>query len=114
MKDKNPLAPFTLAGANATVKLAEGTYVIGEVARTQSGLDDKKGNAARSSSEHAPVPGAQFVDVVSDADPHRPAEALRIGDHCELAALECHSERGAAELHRERQSLQPVGELGSK
>src|ERR1700680_530864 len=62
--------------------------------------------------ERAPVPGAQLMDLIADANSDGPAEALRVGDDRELAALERHSERGASELHRERQSLQPVGELG--
>jgi uncharacterized repeat protein (TIGR01451 family) len=52
VKDQNPLAPFTLAGANATVKVAEGTYVIGEAARATSGVDDKRGDAARVEINH--------------------------------------------------------------
>ncbi|APV51363.1 hypothetical protein BWI17_17710 [Betaproteobacteria bacterium GR16-43] len=47
VKDKNPQDPFTLAGANATVKLAEKTFLIGEVARTERGPQDKTGDAAR-------------------------------------------------------------------
>ncbi len=52
VKDKNPLAPFTLEGANATVKVGNGTYLISEVARTESGLDDEKGNAGRVELKH--------------------------------------------------------------
>src|SRR5450759_1072 len=58
--------------------------------------------------ERPPVPGAQLVDLVADADPDGPAEALSVGDHRELAVLERHSDRRPAELHRERPSLQPV------
>src|SRR5450755_2247867 len=62
--------------------------------------------------ERAPVPAAQLANFVADADPDGPAEALTVSNHRELAALECHSDRRPAELHRERKSLQPVGELG--
>jgi len=52
VKDKNPLAPFTLAGGDMVVKLGANTFVIGEVARSQSGLDDEKGNAGRIEVKH--------------------------------------------------------------
>jgi uncharacterized repeat protein (TIGR01451 family) len=52
VKDKNPRDPFTLAGANATVKLGDNTYVMGEVARTERGLDNRKGDAARLEVKH--------------------------------------------------------------
>ncbi len=52
VKDKNPLAPFTLEGANMTVKLGAATYVITEVARSRSGVDDLKGNAERIEIKH--------------------------------------------------------------
>jgi uncharacterized repeat protein (TIGR01451 family) len=52
VKDKNPLAPFTLGGANLVVKLGASTYVITEIARSQSGIDDVKGNAGRIELKH--------------------------------------------------------------
>ena len=52
VKDENPLAPFTLAGANAVVKLGEGTYVIGEAARTENGTQGATGDAARLEVKH--------------------------------------------------------------
>jgi uncharacterized repeat protein (TIGR01451 family) len=52
VKDQNPLAPFTLGGANLAIKVGEGTYIISEVARTISGLDDEKGNAGRIEIKH--------------------------------------------------------------
>ncbi|HEX7465417.1 MAG TPA: hypothetical protein VF309_02170, partial [Usitatibacter sp.] len=52
VKDKNPLAPFTLGGANMTVKLGAATYIITEVARSETGLDDVKGNAERIEFKH--------------------------------------------------------------
>lgn len=52
VKDKNPLLPFTLAGANLVIKVGEGTFVIGEVARTESGLADVKGDAGRIEVKH--------------------------------------------------------------
>jgi uncharacterized repeat protein (TIGR01451 family) len=52
VKDKNPLLPFTLGGANLAVKVGESTFVIGEAARTESGLDDTKGNAGRIEIKH--------------------------------------------------------------
>jgi uncharacterized repeat protein (TIGR01451 family) len=52
VKDQNPLAPFTLAGANAVAKLGEGTFVIGEVARTENGTEGAKGDAARLEVKH--------------------------------------------------------------
>ena len=52
VRDQNPLAPFKLAGANATVKVAEGTYVIGEAARTENGIEEKKGDAGRIEVKH--------------------------------------------------------------
>ncbi|HXF77849.1 MAG TPA: SdrD B-like domain-containing protein, partial [Usitatibacter sp.] len=52
VKDKNPLQPFTLGGANMVVKLGAATYVISEVARSKSGLDDITGNAGRIEVKH--------------------------------------------------------------
>ncbi|MGZ5749973.1 MAG: SdrD B-like domain-containing protein [Usitatibacter sp.] len=52
VKDKNPLAPFTLAGADMVVRLGAATYVIAEAARSTSGLDDLKGNAGRLEIKH--------------------------------------------------------------
>ncbi|MGZ5642122.1 MAG: SdrD B-like domain-containing protein [Usitatibacter sp.] len=52
VKDKNPLLPFTLAGANLVVKLGAGTYVIGEVARVEHGVEDIKGDAGRIELKH--------------------------------------------------------------
>ncbi len=52
VKDQNPLAPFTLGGANLAIKVGEGTYIISEAARTVSGLDDEKGNAGRIEVKH--------------------------------------------------------------
>ncbi|HXN14891.1 MAG TPA: SdrD B-like domain-containing protein, partial [Usitatibacter sp.] len=52
VKDKNPLLPFTLVGANTVVKVGEGTYVIGEVARTEHGLEALTGGAARIEVKH--------------------------------------------------------------
>ena len=52
VKDQNPLAPFTLGGADLVVKLGEGTYVITEAAHTEAGLDDHKGNAERFEIKH--------------------------------------------------------------
>jgi uncharacterized repeat protein (TIGR01451 family) len=52
VKDQNPLAPFTLGGANLAIKVGEGTYIISEAARTISGLDDEKGNAGRIEIKH--------------------------------------------------------------
>src|SRR5471030_1948878 len=52
VKDQNPLAPFTLAGGDIVVKLGAATYVIAEVARSQSGLDNVKGDAGRIEIKH--------------------------------------------------------------
>ncbi len=52
VKDKNPLLPFTLAGANMVVKVGEGTYVISEAAHSVTGLQDEKGNAYRIEVKH--------------------------------------------------------------
>ncbi len=52
VKDRNPQEPFTLAGANAVAKLGEGTFLIGEVARTERGTDARKGEAARIEVKH--------------------------------------------------------------
>jgi hypothetical protein len=52
VKDKNPLLPFTLAGAHLVIKVGEGTYVIGEAAQTDKGLDNVKGNAGRIEVKH--------------------------------------------------------------
>ena len=38
VEDKNPLSPYQLQGVNATVRVAEGTYLIGEVARSRGGF----------------------------------------------------------------------------
>jgi uncharacterized repeat protein (TIGR01451 family) len=80
VKDKNPLAPFTLAGANATVKLGEGTYVIGEAARTEHGVDDRKGDAGRIEIKHESpgVKGNAFV-AKTDRDFDNPGAYLTQG-----------------------------------
>ncbi|QJR10735.1 hypothetical protein DSM104443_01804 [Usitatibacter rugosus] len=52
VKDNNPEEPFKLGGINATVKLGENTYVMGEFARTEKGLEDKKGNGGRLEVKH--------------------------------------------------------------
>lgn len=52
VKDRNPQAPFTLAGANAVVKVGESTVVVGEMARTENGADATKGDAARLEVKH--------------------------------------------------------------
>ncbi len=52
VKDKNPLAPYSLAGANLTVKVADGTFLIGEAARSESGVDSRTGDAARIELKH--------------------------------------------------------------
>jgi hypothetical protein len=52
VKDRNPQVPFELAGGSAVVKLWEGTYAIGEIARTTRGLDDKTGEAKRVELRH--------------------------------------------------------------
>src|SRR5450755_3021722 len=64
--------------------------------------------------KHPAVSGAQLSDLVADANADGSAEALSIGDHRELAARERHSERCPPELQRERQSLEPIGELRVK
>ena len=45
-------AGAVVAGANATVKLGEGTYVIGEAARTENGVEGTRGDAARVEVKH--------------------------------------------------------------
>ena len=52
VKDENPEKPFTLAGAHAVVKLGEGTFVVGEVARTENGTAGVTGDAARLEIRH--------------------------------------------------------------
>ncbi len=52
VRDQNPLAPFTLGGADLAIKLGEGTYVISEVAHTEAGVDGHSGNAARIEVKH--------------------------------------------------------------
>lgn len=52
VKDRNPLVPFTLAGANLTVRVGESTFVILEGARTERGLDGTTGNAGRIEVKH--------------------------------------------------------------
>src|SRR2546423_10736376 len=59
---------------------------------------------------HPLFTGGQFPDLVADTDPDWPAEALGEGVHGELVVGDAAPERGAAELHRERQSVEPVGE----
>ena len=44
VKDENPLAPFELASANATVYLAPNTWLRGEMARTRSAANAIGGN----------------------------------------------------------------------
>jgi large repetitive protein len=52
VKDKNPLLPFTLAGADLAIKVGAATYIIAEGARTEAGLDEHKGNAYRIEVKH--------------------------------------------------------------
>jgi uncharacterized repeat protein (TIGR01451 family) len=52
VRDQNPLQPFTLEGADVTVKVAEGTYAIAEGARTVNGLDERAGSAGRVEVRH--------------------------------------------------------------
>ena len=49
-RDQNPLAPYQLYGANATVKLAPKTFLLGEVARSEAGA--LNGNAGRIELRH--------------------------------------------------------------
>lgn len=44
VRDENPLAPFELASANATLHLADSTWLRGEYARTESALSSLGGN----------------------------------------------------------------------
>ena len=44
VKDENPLAPFELASANATMNFGENTWLRGEYARTESALNSLGGN----------------------------------------------------------------------
>jgi uncharacterized repeat protein (TIGR01451 family) len=52
VRDENPQAPFTLAGATAVAKLGEGTFVVGEVARTERGAEGVTGDAVRLEVKH--------------------------------------------------------------
>ena len=63
VKDRNPLLPFTLAGANLTIKVGEGTFVIAEAARTERGLEGVTGEAGRIEVKHesAHLKGQAFV-----------------------------------------------------
>ena len=66
-RDENPLQLTQLAGINATAKLAAGTFLMGEWART--GVGDINGNAARVELRHQSerLEGRAFA-VRSDAD----------------------------------------------
>jgi uncharacterized repeat protein (TIGR01451 family) len=52
VRDQNPLQPFTLEGADVTVKVGEGTYAMAEAAHTENGLDEHKGNGGRVEIRH--------------------------------------------------------------
>src|SRR4051812_47082259 len=58
--------------------------------------------------EAAPVSGAQLADVVSHANPYRPAGALGLGRDGELARRKGHPQRRAAELHRKREPVEAI------
>ncbi|PJK08921.1 hypothetical protein CO614_05875 [Lysobacteraceae bacterium NML120232] len=58
IKDENPLAPFQLASANATVNLGERTWLRGEYARTRSLASSIGGNIYTL----VPQPGADKVE----------------------------------------------------
>lgn len=80
VKDKNPLAPFTLEGANATVKVGDGTYLISEIAHTENGVDDVKGNAERIEVKHDSAKlKAQAYVARTDADFNNPGAYLSQG-----------------------------------
>ena len=80
VKDKNPLAPFTLEGANATVKVGEGTYLISEIAHTENGVDEVKGNAGRVELKHASARlKAQAYVARTDKDFNNPGAYLSQG-----------------------------------
>ncbi|MEO5694032.1 MAG: SdrD B-like domain-containing protein, partial [Usitatibacter sp.] len=80
VKDKNPLAPYSLAGGNLTVKVAEGTFIIGEAARSESGLESKTGDAARIELKHesAKIKANAYV-ARSDRDFDNPGAYLTQG-----------------------------------
>lgn len=80
VKDRNPLVPFTLAGANLTVKLGAGTYVIAEAAHTEKGVDEVKGDAYRIELKHESkaIRGNAFV-ARSDATFDNPGAYLTQG-----------------------------------
>ena len=52
VKDKNPADPLELKGVNATVKLADKTFIFAEVAQTDRELTSGKGNASRVELKH--------------------------------------------------------------
>lgn len=80
VKDKNPQDPFQLAGANLTVKLSENTFVTAEAARTERGLEDRKGDAGRVEIKHesARLKANAYV-AKSDAEFDNPGSYLAQG-----------------------------------
>ncbi len=80
VKDKNPLAPFTLAGANMVVKLGAATYVVTEYARSESGLEDVTGDAYRVEVKHESEKlKAQAFVARTDRGFHNPGSYLAEG-----------------------------------
>ncbi len=61
VKDENPLAPFEMASANATVHLGERTWLRGEYARTRSSASSIGGNI------YTLVPQSNTEEVEGDA-----------------------------------------------
>jgi hypothetical protein len=58
--------------------------------------------------EYAAGARAQLANLVSDGDSHRRAEAFGWGERGQLVALDRDPDRGSAELHGERETVEPV------
>src|SRR5690242_21323091 len=58
--------------------------------------------------EHAASAGAQLANPVPDGDAHRRAEAFGLGEHGQLVAVDRDPDRGPAELHGKRETIEPV------
>src|SRR5690242_866157 len=61
--------------------------------------------------EHAAGSGAQLAKLVSHGDAHRRAEAFGLGVGGQLVAVDGDPDRGSAELHGEREAVEPVDQL---
>ncbi|MDX2111102.1 MAG: hypothetical protein SFY80_12765 [Verrucomicrobiota bacterium] len=79
VEDQNPLEQYTLSSANTTIKLAEKTFLIGEVARSES-LVEGQGMAGRVELRHSDSKtDARVYAGKAEADFKNPTSMLTAG-----------------------------------